>query len=96
MKESPFALQKTLYTEYYGSGYDSRREDILQIWERYNRELGHTFSQRMTGHRNLSPTLSRTEYEDGTKVYVNYGFTDAAADGLTVPARDYLTVSGTK
>ena len=41
---------------------------------------------------NLTPVLSRTEYADGTKVYVNYGFSDAQADGITVPARDYLVV----
>ena len=31
-------------------------------------------------------------YADGTKVYVNYGFSEAQADGITVPARDYLVV----
>ena len=92
MKESAFAIQKTLYTEYYGSSYDSWRDEMLSIYERYNRELGHTFCQEMTGHSNLSPTLSLTEYEDGTKVYVNYGFREAGADGIVIPARDYKVV----
>ena len=46
----------------------------------------------MTGHQNLTETVSLTEYEDGTKVYVNYGYLDSQVDGLTVPARDYLVV----
>ena len=47
----------------------------------------------MTGHENLTEDLSVTEYADGTKVYVNYGYSDAQTpDGVTVPARDYLTV----
>ena len=46
----------------------------------------------MTVHKNLTPVLSRTEYADGPKVYVNYGFSEAQADGITVPARDYLVV----
>ncbi len=92
MKESSFAIQKTLYTEYYGSSYDSWKGDMLEIYGRYNRELGHTFNQEMVGHKNLSPTLSLTEYEDGTRVYVNYGFSDAEADGTAVPARDYVVV----
>ena len=92
MKESAFALQKTLYTEYYGSSYDDWKDDLFRIYTRYNEELGHTFNQEMTGHKNLTPVLSRTEYADGTKVYVNYGFSDAEADGVTVPARDYLVV----
>ena len=65
---------------------------MQKIYSRYNEQLGHTFSQEMTGHENLTPVLSRTEYEDGTKVYVNYGFSEAKADGVTVPARDYLVV----
>ena len=92
MKESPFALQKTLYTEYYAADYDAWKDEMLEIYTRYNEELGHTFSQEMTGHENLSPVLSRTEYADGTKVYVNYGFSEAKADGVVVPARDYLVV----
>ena len=66
---------------------------MQEIYERYNRELGHTFNQEMTGHRNLSEDLSRTDYADGTKVYVNYGYSNTQTeDGLTVPARDYLVV----
>ncbi len=92
MQESTFALQKTLYTQYYGSTYADWKDNMLSIYERYNKELGHTFNQEMTGHVNLSPVLSRTDYEDGTRVYVNYGYSDAKEDGVTVPARDYLVV----
>ena len=92
MKESAFALQKTLYTQYYGSSYDAWKDDMLAIYGRYNEELGHTFSQEMTGHRNITSVVSCTEYADGTKVYVNYGFSEADVEGVTVPARDYLVV----
>ena len=92
MKESAFILQKTLYTEYYGSEFDSCHQDIVDVYNRYNKELGHTFNQEMSGHDKLTETVSVTEYEDGTKVYVNYGYEDFDADGVTVPARDYLVV----
>lgn len=92
MKESTFALQKTLYTEYYGSDYDAWRSRMVDIYTRYNQELGHTFNQEMTGHDNLTDTLSCTTYADGTKVYVNYDYVDVQADGKTIPARDYLVV----
>lgn len=92
MKESSFALQKTLYTEYYGSDFDAWHDRLVSIYKRYNDELGHTFNQEMTGHHNISNTLSCTEYADGTKVYVNYDYIDAEADGITIPARDYKVV----
>ncbi len=93
MKEDSFATQKTLYTDYYGANYDSWKDKMLAIYTRYNEELGHTFNQEMTGHENITEDLSRTEYADGTNVYVNYGYSDAQTpDGKTVPARDYLVV----
>jgi hypothetical protein len=91
MKESSFATQKTLYTEYYGASFDSWKDKMLEIYTRYNNELGHTFNQEMTGHDNLTSDVSLTEYADGTSVYVNYGYSDYVTDnGVKVPARDYV------
>ena len=90
MSESSFATQKTLYTDYYGSHYDSWKTKMLEIYNRFNSELGHVYNQEMTGHENLTNDVSCTEYADGTKVYVNYGYSEYAADGVTVPARDYV------
>lgn len=92
MDESSFALQKTLYTEYYGSEYDAWHNRMVSIYERYNKELGHVFNQEMTGHDNLTNTVSVTEYADGTKVYVNYGYSAYEVGEVVVPARDYLVV----
>lgn len=93
MKESSFALQKTLYTQYYGSEFASWHDRLVDVYTRYNQELGHTFNQEITGHVNYTSELSCTTYDDGTKVYVNYGFTDGTTpDGVTVPARDYMVV----
>lgn len=92
MKETAFVLQNTYYTEYYGSNFDSWHDKMVAMCTRYNNELGHTFNQEMVGHDNLTPTLSCTVYADGTKVYVNYGYSNENADGVTVPARDYLVV----
>ena len=90
MKESSFATQKTLYTQYYGAYFDAVKDNIAEIYTRYNNELGHTFNQEMVGHKNLSADVSCTEYADGTKVYVNYGYSDFTESGVKVPARDYV------
>ncbi len=90
MHEDSFATQKTLYTDYYGSHFASWKDKMLEIYNRYNSELGHTFNQEMTGHDNLTADVSVTEYADGTKVYVNYGYAEYSEGGVTVPARDYV------
>lgn len=92
MKETAFALQKTLYTEYFAADYGIWRDRMLEIYERYNAQLGHTYNQEMTDHEILGEGLSCTTYADGTKVYVNYRYQDASAGGVTVPARDYVVV----
>lgn len=93
MAETAFALQKTLYTEYYASDFETVHDRMMETYNRYNSELGHVFSQQMTDHEKLAENLSCTVYEDGTKVYVNYSYTDAVTlDGVAVPARDYKVV----
>ena len=93
MKESAFTLQKTLYTQYFGAEYDSWKEKMLEIYTRYNTELGHVFHQRMTDHEYVETGVAMTTYEDGTKVYVNYTYEDVTTkDGILVAARDYVVV----
>ena len=93
MNETAFILQKTLYTEYFGSDYNAWHDKMVEIYTRYNAELGHTFNQKMINHEQLTRELSCTTYEDGTRVYVNYSLVDVTAeDGVKIPARDYVVV----
>ncbi len=94
MSESSFVLQKTLYPEYYGCEYAIWKDRMLSMYNRYNEELGATFNEEITGHESLSPDVKCTTYADGTKVYVNYSFSESftAPDGTKVSPRDY-TVS---
>lgn len=92
MNETAFILQKTLYTQYFGADYAAWHDRMIDIYTRYNQELGHTFNQRMTNHEWVTAKVACTTYADGTKVYVNYGYEDAKVFGVTVPARDYKAV----
>ncbi|MCR5675088.1 MAG: hypothetical protein K6G16_05190 [Lachnospiraceae bacterium] len=92
MKADAFVTQKTMYSELYGASYDSWRERAIATYNRYNKEMGHVFRMEMTDYDNLSDEVSVTVYEDGTKVYVNTGFNDYDAEGVLVPARDYVVV----
>ncbi len=92
MDETSFTLQNTLYTQYFGAEYASWKEQMLEIYTRYNNELGHVYNQRMAGHEYVAENVAKTTYEDGTKVYVNYSYDDVTVDGITVTARDYTVV----
>lgn len=43
----------------------------------------------MEEHDEVSPGVWRTTYSDGTRVYVNYGKTEATADGIAIPAEGW-------
>ncbi len=93
MKETAFALQKTLYSEYFGADYSSWHERLVETYNRYNAELGHIFNQEMINHSLITKTVACTTYEDGTKVYVNYGYEEYVTnDGVKIPAREYIVV----
>ena len=92
MDESSFTLQKTIYPMYYGADFSKWHDRMLSIYNTYNERLGHTFNQEIVDHKILSDDVSVTVYEDGTKAYVNYGYSDFTVDGITVPARDYYVV----
>ncbi len=88
-------LQDSWFSEYYGADASLIWEDMTATVKRYNEALAGTFDQAMVGHERIG-NVTVTEYENGMKVYVNFGYADAAVDGVTVPARDYLTTKEVK
>lgn len=83
-------LQDSWFSDYYGADVSIIYDDMIATIHEYNEKLSGTFSQKMTGH-DRQGQVTITEYENGTKVYVNYGYSDAQVDGLTIPARSYET-----
>lgn len=91
---SSSVLQETDYTYLYGAEYDLWKDEAVAMYEEYNAALGGVFNQFITGHRYLADGVTETTYEDGTKVYVNYNYTDYSSDGVTVAARNYTVKKG--
>ena len=83
-------LQDSWFSAYYGADKSIIYDDMVDMLRTYNEKLGGTFNQKMTGH-SREGNVTVTEYENGMKVYVNYGYTDAEIDGVTIPARSYET-----
>ena len=93
MEADTTELQNTYYTQYFGANYDAWKEKMMEIYNRYDSELGTTFNERITNHEIVEDGVTLTTYENGTKVYVNYNTKDyKAGNGITVPARDYLVI----
>lgn len=83
-------LQDTWFSAYYGADAAFLDEWLDDIRE-YNAQMSGTFNQKMTGHVR-SGNVSVTTYENGTKVYVNFGYGNETSGGVEVPARSYTVV----
>lgn len=83
-------VKETNYDDLYSVNYEAWIEKAEETYNRLNADLGALSGLTITKHVYLTDTLVCVTYEDGTKVYVNYGTEAADADGVSVPARDYL------
>ena len=94
MAENTRILLESDYSCYTSAGYEAWRDQAAEMIRRYQSEMEGLNTKRITGHERLADEVTRTTYEDGTAVYVNYGNAAYKAGGLTVPARDYLVERG--
>ena len=85
-------LVDTHYTQYTGASWNAVKDEAISVLTKYREDMHGLNSQRITGHAYLTDDVTRTTYEDGTLVYVNFGSEAYRAGGAAVPARSYLVV----
>lgn len=90
LTDSPYTYNYKLFS----ANFSDWQETLTALYQRMDEEFGHTACLTITDHRRITAQVSCTEYSDGTRVYVNYGQQPAAAENVTIPARDWLTVKG--
>lgn len=89
MAEDTQILQDTEHSGYFGAYYDAWREETLKTVEAYQSSMQGLNGQAIVDHQQLTADVKATTYENGVKVYVNYGMTDYQEGDITVPARSY-------
>jgi hypothetical protein len=75
----------------YSPDFDAWRDTVRQDYDTLFEVLGRVAAERMTGHEQLSDTLTRTDFET-LAVYVNFGGEALQTDGKTVPPLGFLVV----
>lgn len=94
MAEDTKVLQDTVHSTYFGANYTDWAEDAAEIIADYQKAMEGLNQQRIVSHEKVNANVSVTGYEDGTKVYVNYGSEEYAEGGVSVPARNYTVERG--
>ena len=96
MAENTKVLQDSTYSCYTSSGYEYWKDQVFPMVLRYQSEMKGLNRQKIADHERLAKEVVVTTYEDGTKVYVNYGGQDYQEGAVTVPARDYRVERGSE
>lgn len=63
------------------------------LYSELNTRLQGMQSAKMLDHRYLNDDVVRITYDNGAKVYVNYGSQEIAIDAVTIKAMDYIVVT---
>lgn len=88
------ALIGTKYDDYFSSHYATWAETLAEYYGRTRDVLNLVAQAQIESHGQAAPGVYRTVYSNGVSVYVNYNAEAAELDGVTVPAEDFIYISG--
>ena len=74
-------------------GYNNNINEIVTYCAKANDILSDVRDARMTSHYEVRSGVFCTEYNNSTKVYVNYTEKAVKINGITVNARDCVKIS---
>ena len=94
--EDATEMKYTGLNKFYATTFASWADEAVESYQYVNGALSAVRDAQMVEHTIITDTLRRVTYSNGVTLYINYGSADAQADGLTVPAMDYIAVGGVK
>ncbi len=84
------AFDKAIDSKYY---YDNNINQMVTYYDKANTTLSELRDSRMTSHTEVTEGVYCTEYDNSTRVYVNYTDKNVTVNGVTVNAMDCITIS---
>jgi hypothetical protein len=94
MVEESTVLQETKFRQFYANEYDKWAADADALYRQFSGDFAGLYSQAIVDHLILSPGVTLTEYEDGTKVIVNTSGSAWDYDGVIIYANSYIVRQG--
>lgn len=85
-------VMRTDFEELYSAHYGDWLDSAGSFYEQANNTLRKLYDQRITGHQKIKENVYQTEYEDGSRVVINYGQKTAEIEGYEIPARDFILI----
>lgn len=88
--------KELLYTDdedLYATSYESVESNIKEWYKKSSEVIGLVSNSRIIDHK-YENNIALTVYENGVRVYVNYGLADTTIDGLNIPSEDFVIKEG--
>lgn len=85
-------LYRSDYSGLYNTQYNYLKNKIVNEGKTVFAALGGLADKEIKNHRILSDTLRCVEYENGTKIYINYSDTECNYGGVTIQAKSFLRI----
>lgn len=91
-----YSVDATLVEEdvFFATKYDDNKQTIGDMLDEADEYLSLVKSAKIIKHDNISASLSKTVFDNGVTVYVNYGDKAASADNVKVPANSFTAMKG--
>ena len=89
-------LTETDFDYLYSVGYKHWIDTAAKDYQKVNQALNGLENLVITEHEILAENVTRTTYEDGTEVYVNFGKNDVSCDGVTISGKDFVVKKGSE
>ena len=87
-------LKRTIETRLFSSSFQYWLGDLAEQYNEFAAIFELTGNQPIENHEQISESVYRTTYANGTQVIVNYGGEAVAVDGLMVNGLDYAVRGG--
>lgn len=82
-------LIETNFNELYSSNYSMWSEQAASVFKNYNSVYSKLYDQKIADYTKLNEYVTKTTYENGKSVYVNYSDTDQTVDSITIEAKSF-------
>ncbi len=92
--ESALNLRDTNHDTLFSSTYADWESIVVDTYKEFQENFSCVYGEQMIRHDILTDDVKCLEYSNGVRVYINYGDEEITAQGVTVPAKDYVVVRG--
>ena len=90
MNAAPSKLAETYYSEYYSCCFDEWKQKFAELYNDYNSKMAVVMNSPISGHEYLDNFVTKTSFENGYEVYVNFGYEDfTTCSGKIISGRTY-------